>query len=111
MDRRPHRPIAQDLGVNGPPKVKRAAPDRATHDTTSHKGNNSPLPLGAQADVTPFAVAGNIGNAQIGVQRAALEFVANRVTPELHGHLVAAERALGAAVCAVDYILAEVGAP
>jgi hypothetical protein len=78
---------------------------------TTRTSNDKPLPLGAQPDVTPFAIADRIGKAQAAVQRAALELIAEGVTPELRAHMVAAERALGAALWAVDYILAEGGAP
>lgn len=69
------------------------------------------LPIGAQADVTPFAVADGIGTAQLAVQDAALELIAEGVTRELRAHLVTAEHAIGAALWAVDYTLAEGGTP
>ena len=45
------------------------------------------------------------------VRRAALELINEGVTRELRAHVVAAGRALDAARWAVDYTLAEVGAP
>ena len=97
--------------MNGRPEMKRVAPCRATRDTTTHNANHKPLPLNAQADATPFAVADGIGGAQVAVQQAALELIANGVTPELRAHLVAAERALGGALWAADYTLVEGVAP
>lgn len=89
------------------PQNKRAAPDRATRDTTTNEANDSALPAGAQADVTPFAIADSIGNAQAAVQRAVHALIADGVTPTLRAHLVAAERALDLAQWATDYLLAE----
>ncbi len=94
-----------------PPKTKRAAPDRATRDATTHSANDSALSEGVQYAGTPFALADGIGNAQRAVQQATLELIVNGVTLELRAHIVAAERALGIARWATENILAEWGAP
>lgn len=64
-------------------------------------------PTGELVQSAPFALADSISNAQAAVQRAVHVLIIDGVTPTLHAHLVAAERALELARWSADYIIAE----
>lgn len=83
--------------MRAPPETKRAAPARATRDTTEHTPNDS----------TPRAIVEGLTDAGAALGNAWRELRAHGVTPTLREHIASAESALGIAIWVVGYSLAD----
>ncbi len=89
-----------------PPETKRAAPDRATRDTTTDTPKVTALPSGAQADATPAAIAAGIIVAQAALWRAA-RALRRASYGDVAAQIAIAKRSLALAQWAAQYCLAE----